>query len=126
MTTPIDVVLALLDKVKPSGQGKWKACCPAHADKDPSLGIKEGDDGKVLLHCWTGCTVEEITSALGLQLSDLFPGETKRRSGPSRAALLHEQVVYHIGVNTLKRGSRLDARDQARFELAKQRLGVRS
>ncbi len=125
MTAPIDVVLALLDKVKPAGAGKWKACCPAHADNDPSLGIKECDDGKVLLHCWAGCGIEEIVTSIGLQIGDLFPGEAKQRKGPSKAAVVHEQLVYHIGVNTMMRGSRLDAHDQARFELAKQRLGVR-
>lgn len=127
MTNPIDLVLPKLDKVKAAGAGKWKACCPAHPDKNPSLGIKEADDGKVLLHCWAGCSADDITAAIGLTLSDLFPkvGVKIERKGPSRAAIQHEHIVYQIGVNSMMRGNRLNAEDQARFELAKQRLGVK-
>ena len=124
MRPPIDVVLALLDKVKPTGAGKWKACCPAHPDKDPSLGIKEAEDRKVLLHCWAGCTIDQIVSGMGLEMGHLFPGEIKQRRGPSKAAVMHEQLVYHIGINTMQRGNRLDAKDRERFEIAKRRLGV--
>lgn len=124
MSSPIDLLLPLLDKVKPAGQGKWKACCPAHDDRAPSLSIREADDGKVLLHCWAGCTAYDIAAAVGLQLRDLFPGEHQPRKGPSRAAVEHERAVYLIGVSIQERGSRLDAEDQVRFELAKQRLGV--
>lgn len=45
---------------------------------------------------------------------------------PMHADALLRDKVYHIGVNTMKRGSQLDAKDQQRFEIAKQRLGVRS
>ncbi|WP_370600484.1 virulence-associated protein E [Pseudomonas nitroreducens] len=124
MTSPIDLMLPRLDKVKPAGQGKWKACCPAHDDRDPSLSIRTADDGKVLLHCWAGCTAYEIAAAVGLQLRDLFPGEHQPRKGPSRAAVGHERAVYLIGISIQERGSRLNSKDQARFDLAKQRLGV--
>lgn len=120
----LENVLTRLHGVKPNGSGKWKACCPAHDDKDPSLSIKEGSDGRVLLHCWAGCETRDVTAAIGLELRDLFPGEKKLRRGPSKQALLHEQIVYHIAVNSLMRGNHLSAEDQARFQLAKQRLGV--
>ncbi|HDZ55390.1 MAG TPA: virulence-associated protein E [Pseudomonas xinjiangensis] len=122
---PIDRILIQLDKVKASGPNKWKACCPAHDDKDPSLAISEAEDGKVLLHCWAGCTIHQITAALEMDLGDLFPGDKKERRGPSKAAIKHEQIVYHIALNSLMRGNHLNANDQARFELAKQRLGVK-
>ncbi len=63
--------LAQLDTVRDRGHGKWSARCPAHADKTPSLSITEGERG-LLLKCWSGCTIIEITSALGLRVSDLF------------------------------------------------------
>ena len=64
-------LLPLLEGVRSRGQGKWSAKCPAHADKSPSLTIAEGDRG-LLLKCWAGCTIEEITSRLGVTVADLF------------------------------------------------------
>lgn len=120
----LEKVLARLDKVKADGAGKWKACCPAHDDKEPSLGIREGVDGKVLLHCFAGCTATDITASIGLELRDLFPGGKPARRGPSKAAIQHERTVYQIGLSMQMQGCRLSAEDQARFEVAKQRLGV--
>ncbi|WP_457787188.1 virulence-associated protein E [Pseudomonas sp. PL-6] len=124
MANPIDQLLPRLDKVRPAGANKWKACCPAHEDKEPSLSIREADDGKVLLYCWAGCTSADITAAVGMELRDLFPGDKPARQGPSRAAVEHERTVYQIGLAMQQNGCRLTAEDQARFELAKQRLGV--
>ena len=121
----LEKVLGRLDKVKQAGAGQWKACCPGHDDKDPSLSIREADDGKVLLHCWAGCTAAEITAAIGLELRDLFPCEHQPRKGPSKAAVEHERTVYQIGLSIQMQGCHLSAEDQARFDLAKQRLGVK-
>lgn len=120
----LEKVLGRLDKVKAAGSGRWKACCPAHDDRDPSLSVREADDGKVLVHCWAGCTTREILAAIGLELRDLFPGDKPVRRGPSRAAVEHERTVYQIGLSMQQTGCRLSIEDQARFELAKQRLGV--
>ncbi|MHB9799977.1 virulence-associated protein E [Pseudomonas sp. MT3] len=124
MTSPVETLLARLDKVKAVKPGQWKACCPGHDDREPSLSIREAGDGKVLLHCWAGCSASDITAAVGLELRDLFPGERQPRNGPSRAAVEHERVVYQIGLSIQANGNRLNAEDQARFDLAKQRLGV--
>ena len=121
----LEKVLGRLDKVKQAGVRQWKACCAGHNDKDPSLSIREADDGKVLLHCWAGCTTAEITAAIGLELRDLFPCEHQPRKGPSKAAVEHERTVYQIGLSIQMQGCHLSAEDQARFDLAKQRLGVK-
>jgi len=60
-----------LESVRMRGPNKWSARCPAHADKSPSLTIAEGEKG-LLVKCWAGCSLGEITGALGLQISDLF------------------------------------------------------
>ncbi|MGH8433303.1 MAG: virulence-associated protein E [Pseudomonas sp.] len=124
MTNPIDQLFPRLDKVKPTGPGKWKACCPAHDDKEPSLSIREADDGKVLLHCWAGCTATDITAAIGLELRDLFPGEKQQRRGPSKAAQQFEATIISVAVAGLRQGKQLSPADLERFELAKQRMGV--
>ena len=120
----LDKVLSCLDKVKSAGSSKWKACCPAHDDKHPSLAITETSDGTVLLKCWAGCTAQQIVSAIGLELRDLFPGEKRERRGPSQAAIKHERTVHLIGQSLLDQG-KLAGDDLQRFNLAKQRLGVK-
>jgi hypothetical protein len=64
-------ILPSLESVHARGAGRWSARCPAHADKSPSLTIAEGDKG-LLVKCWAGCSLEEITGALGIKISDLF------------------------------------------------------
>ena len=67
----IQEFLSLLDKVKKTGNSQWMACCPAHGDDTPSLAISE-DNRKILVHCHAGCTPENIASAVGLRVNDLF------------------------------------------------------
>ncbi len=50
---------------KREGQkGEWKACCPAHDDRTPSLSICDGDNGKLLVHCHAGCSQDTVIAAL--------------------------------------------------------------
>jgi hypothetical protein len=69
---PLDRVLGKLEHVKRSGKGH-AARCPAHEDREASLSIRDGDDGRVLLKCFAGCSTEAIVGALGLEMRDLFP-----------------------------------------------------
>jgi putative DNA primase/helicase len=74
------VELSPMDKITARLEVKNKmACCPAHNDKNPSLSVTEGDDGRVLLKCHAGCRTEDIVDALGLSMADLFPSDGKRQ-----------------------------------------------
>lgn len=42
----------------------WMVCCPAHDDREPSLAIRDGADGKVLVRCHAGCPQETVIAAL--------------------------------------------------------------
>ncbi len=42
----------------------WMARCPAHEDKTPSLSIRQVDEGRVLVHCFAGCTQSEVIASL--------------------------------------------------------------
>src|SRR5215203_2264323 len=77
---PLEIVLSRLGNVKETKSGH-EAACPAHDDHDPSLSIGEGDDGRVLLHCFAGCTAEAICEAIGIHLKDLFPKKWKPKPG---------------------------------------------
>ena len=69
----VDELLNHLRKVRKNGAHSWMACCPAHDDKSPSLSLSEGSDGHILVHCFAGCTPQEVMTSLGLSLGDLFP-----------------------------------------------------
>lgn len=68
---PVDKVLERVEGIKESN-GSWTALCPAHEDREPSLSITEGKDGRALLNCFAGCEASEIVGALGLEMKDLF------------------------------------------------------
>ena len=82
---PIERVLTRLQKTErePTLQGdQYIARCPAHDDRRPSLSIKVGDDGRVLLYCHAGCKFLSIAYRMGLEPSELFPS----RRGHKRAS----------------------------------------
>ena len=68
-----DEFVSRLDKVRQTGPSRWTARCPAHPDKNPSLAISEGDDGRILIKCFAECGIEAIVAAAGLTLSDIMP-----------------------------------------------------
>jgi len=80
-------VLPLLRGVRPYGKNRWRALCPAHQDKRPSLSIRQTHD-RVLLHCHASCELPDILKALGMRsAAELFDSvdtkpdaELKRRT----------------------------------------------
>ncbi len=72
MLLDLDTMLGRLRGVRRAGSG-YVACCPAHADQNPSLSIREGKD-RILLHCHAGCDYRSILRALELE---------PQRSGPA-------------------------------------------
>jgi hypothetical protein len=88
-----------------NGDG-WKSCCPAHEDANPSLSIKEGDDGKVLLNCHVGCGFKAIVKALGIDQNELFAPSTKKTAGRSGFSTLDDAIKWKAG----KEGATVKAR----------------
>ena len=125
-------LLQHLEKVKSTKSGHWLACCPAHDDKSPSLSICEKPDGRVLLHCFAECTVHEIVSAVGLDVSDLFPPRTEqqfikgeRRPFPAPdilRAIAFESTLVLIAAADLLAGNPFNETDRTRLALAVTRI----
>ena len=55
----------------------YSAKCPAHADRNPSLSVGEGHDGRALVYCHRGCEMEAIAGALMLEMTELFEPDEK-------------------------------------------------
>ena len=54
-------------------RGKFRALCPAHPDKTPSLSGTLNERGdRVLIHCHAGCSAHAVVEAKDLSMADLF------------------------------------------------------
>ena len=75
-------------------KGRWSgskgmACCPAHDDRTPSLGVSLGQNA-ILFHCFAGCSQDEVLSALdriGIDPRDLFSRRGVRMEQATRAGV---------------------------------------
>lgn len=114
-------LLSKLEKPKATGRGTWICRCPSHEDKNPSMTLRECDDGRVLLHCFAGCSVEDVLGAVGLDFDALFPPKaTADRIPPMRrpfpaadvleAVFLDALIVQQIAIETQKTGQLLPYR----------------
>lgn len=126
----VEAFLARLDGVRARGKGQWYARCPAHDDRGPSLSVKEGDDGRILLHCFAGCGAVEVVRAVGLELSDLFP-ESLEPHGPSRPRwpardllliIRDEATLCACTAGQILNGDALTTADLQRLQLAASRI----
>jgi len=132
---PANELLQRLDGVRETAPGQWLAKCPAHADKRPSLSIKEAEDGRTLIHCYAGCGAADVVAAVGLTLADLFERplyhrkttkpRDRRRYGQALAALqaleLEVEIVQHVAQAVLDRCP-VSADDMNRLQLAAHRI----
>ena len=116
----VETLLRRLEGVRPLGGKRWKACCPAHEDSDPSLAIREADDGRILVHCFAGCSPGDVMAALGLSLADLYPtplGQALEPLWRDPAYLGLERTVLAVAEADRRKGKRLSRVDLER-ELA--------
>jgi putative DNA primase/helicase len=86
--SPIALLLAKLGGVKPAGHSHWMARCPSHDDKQQSLSINVGTDGRVLMKCHAGCDNRAIVAAIGLTMGALFVPGSKPIFASNRARRL--------------------------------------
>ena len=128
----IQKLLDSLQKVRSIKQNQWTACCPAHADNSPSLGIKLCDNGKILLHCFGGCSANDIVGVVGMELSDLFPpsdkieyeSKQKRQYFNAQTILIclrKESLLLSIAAQDILDGTVLPE-DAKRIEIARQKI----
>lgn len=126
-----DILLAHLENVKHTGDGRWIARCPAHEDRRASLAVRELGDGRVLAHCFAGCSVTEVLGAVGLDMAALFPektivdGRPERRPFPATdvlRALSFETMIISLTALRLAEGKPVVGSDLKRFELAATRI----
>ena len=137
----IDRLLDRLEGVREHGPCRWTGRCPAHDDRSPSLSIRELDDGRVLIHCFAGCSATDIVASVGLALRDLFPSSGVHTGWPyghharpvrgrrhAHAALEalktldYDVLLVAIAAEALAGGEALDEASRAQLLEAAQRI----
>jgi hypothetical protein len=63
--------LALAFRGRRLASGGWICRCPAHEDRSPSLSVIDGKNGRPVLHCFAGCSFQDIVH--GLQSAGQWP-----------------------------------------------------
>ena len=127
----VDTLLQRLTKVT-GRRGHWTACCPAHEDRSPSLAITETDDGRILLKCFGGCSVQAIVGAIGMDMTDLFPDTHDTHHKPKVKNAFYatdllkviefETLVVSVAANNLANGIKLSDDDRSRLKQAQERI----
>ncbi|MGZ8184690.1 MAG: CHC2 zinc finger domain-containing protein [Methylobacter sp.] len=125
----IDKLITRLKGVKRTGQGRYIALCPAHADKSPSLSIAE-KDGSVVFHCFAGCESADVLAAIGLSFNDLYPEKpTYHKRGTVQfnpydvlKCLAREVGIVTLAAAQISNRCTLTAEDADRVALAAERL----
>lgn len=127
-----DQLLSRFDGVRRTGPDRWLAKCPAHDDKKPSLAVRELDDGRILLHCFAGCAVEDVLAAVGLGWDSIMPpravgDHVKRERRPFNAhdvlaALETELTIATLVVLDIGNGKMPTGAERERLLLASRRI----
>ena len=108
--TTLSTIAGGLNKVRWQGDYQLTACCPAHDDKNPSFTAKD-DNGKILVHCFAGCSQEEVIGALrdlGLWHNATRYQIDRRKRDELKEAIRHHQQILALGVNMTGELSELD------------------
>lgn len=128
----IEPILQRLQGVRKTGTDQFIARCPAHEDKSPSLSVKDAG-GKVLIHCFGGCSTHEVVRSMGLELSCLFERTEKHRGRPLKQrtnykelwiAARHSFFVILVVSEMLERGEKLNQEGQRQFNAAIARINA--
>lgn len=100
----VGILLSRLDRVRQFSTG-WSARCPAHEDRQASLSIAFGNDGRILVHDFAGCHITDVLGAVGLTTADLFPARSRGDLPDSRRALRESarQAQWRAALGVLSR-----------------------
>ena len=132
--TPAETFVSKLDGVQGRGP-RWRAICPAHESKHRtrSLAVAEADDGRVLVKCFAGCSIDQIVGAVGMSIEDLFPprdvGEKKRERrlfSPREIALALERelMVAWVLLGDIGSGKVIVKSDRERAKVCAERCAA--
>ena len=118
---PMSEIKSRLQGIVKRHNGGYLAFCPSHDDrKGRSLAVSLGRQGQVLMHCFAGCAIHEITGAIGLNVADLYPKSVSKYDRQTKSyfnewqiltALQHDAIVVLIAAKSMLSGKALPGSD---------------
>jgi hypothetical protein len=101
-----DRLLSRLARVKQTRPHSWIAACPCcMSRRGRPIKVDAPEDGRLLLFAFCGCSTDDVMSALGLKLGDLFDKPLNQHLPPVRGGFsareLLELVNFEIIVASL-------------------------
>ena len=113
-----------LEYCRATGADKYRARCPAHNDKSPSLDIQIGRTGAIIMICRShGCTPKDIMESVGMSENDLFPDDPyTHREGfrrPKNWVPEDDEFIVRIGLDQPR--SQFSKQDWEKFQAAVKR-----
>jgi hypothetical protein len=87
-----DILLPRLEGAVQLG-GYWKALCPAHEDRMPSMTIGRGTSQPIVIRCHAGCDSADILERIGLTWSDLCEPREEGAQRPGGEWTPHGEAV---------------------------------
>jgi hypothetical protein len=135
--SPTALLLPRLEGVITTGKG-WRSMCPACGGRSRKLSVCEGDNGTLLVTCFSCHDTTAILAAVGLTIADLFPDRIRDHTPESRRAARQafkqtawaaalgvvgrEAKVVSIAAHDLAAGLALNVADTERLALAIDRV----
>ena len=105
MNDNLEVLLSRLDKgekLTPGAhQARYRACCPAHDDKNPSLSVTLANSGSILIKCWSGCSAYDVITAVGMEMTQLFPEKRTHHSPPIHRPFSADQAAKAVSADAM-------------------------
>ena len=91
-------LLGKLERVKQVSPNRWVASSPTRVDTTPSLSIRLTEDNRILMHDFGGSSVHEILSAVGMEITDLFPprDEKVHAGKPTKERIAAIDLIKHL------------------------------
>jgi len=110
---------------------RWLARCVGHDDRTPSLSIAQGADGRVLVHCFAGCSQLAVISALaerGLWSSAALGSADRvaeRKSAPSSLTVDDERERIDASMRIWREAGPLGSTLGERYFLEHRKLDIK-
>ena len=106
--SPSALLLARLEGVQKTGNG-WRSMCPACGGKSRKLSVCEGDNGTLLVTCFSCHDTPAVLAAVGLTIADLFTDRIRDQTpgGRREARRAFKQTAWAAALSVVGREAKV-------------------